>query len=402
VVSEQDNRIEKEILAQVDQGKTPAQVVADAKADAEINTLENQLKELQAARDADAEAKQEEEVPKAKREEVAAIARELMSKNARMSQCVGTMVAARQLYAVCCNDLDRQITKLPEAQQHELLAECLVQAATHQAAKEFDENDLFMGFQETVWPWMQATIALHNAEEKVERSKELDELESLRRHRKIPLGIKYDPDLGDELRRNDSLVLVGWEPAVRYLIDTIMTNVLTARVPEQLFHIIRLMKAAPTKAEAQRQLTRLGGKDWKNCCKSSTSWPKLFQGRLLDQLSDPLDLLIVDDLAHAYEGLSISGESRNAGEAHKRLRQWSTKMGCGLLGGVPLLSKEIPDLSGAGWHNLRIFSTLRSVWIEEQSDPLYYTLRIGRDAYRENVLKGTLDNYGGSNLILPG
>jgi hypothetical protein len=384
----------------------PKKIVEEAKAEAEKGDAVSQAQTKAAEPVEETEAP--EEIDKPTTQLVAELAQRLIAGNKGIQQCVGTMIASRQLYAMAVKDLELQVRDLPEEDSHELLEECLIQAAGAQAAKPFDENALYVGFQETVYPWMIKTVKRHNEEEEREHKQEMDDLENARRARPLPVGINFDPELEDALPRERGLVLVGWEPALRWVMDQMVTNVLATRDREQLFFVIRLMEAVNKDEEidekVQRQLFRLGGKFWKNCCKSNKSWPILFQTKILEHLTDPPDLLVCDNLCSATENIIGAGRSsRAAGHAHKKFRDWCLKAGCGFLGGVPQESKDPPNLGGPEWEQLRTWSCLRPVWVKDSENQVQsYNVCIGRDTVIATVPKSTLDSQGSGKIILPG
>ncbi len=387
-------------MAEQDHDLSAEEIVAQAKEAALDGDLLHQAVKNKETK-AEEESSGPEEIEESVRNQVFGRAQELIASHEGVRHCMGTMIASRQLYAMAVHDLELQMSSLEGEENVDLLEECLIQAAGVQAAKPFDENALYVGFQETVYPWMVKTVERHNKEEDSEQKREADEWEDARRARRLPVGVKFDPDLEDRLPRDRTLTLVGWRPAVQYVIDLMVTNVLAARDKEQLFHVIRLMKVAK-KEEVQRQLLRVTGEIWQNCCRSNKSWPLLFQTDIMSSLSEPPDLLVCDNLCHAAEGV-IGGSrlSRAAGTAHKKFREWCLKVGAGFIGGVPLDSKEPTDLSGPEWEQLRTWSCLRPVWVtDSEKTPLYYNIHVGRDLQIGHVPKATLDSHDGNNIIL--
>lgn len=362
------------------------------------------------------------EVAPGQREIAGAITRKLAESNEGVAAVVGTMIASRQLYAMASRDLEVQMGAIKDKDRRkifdevveamevkpegefdpletfDLVEEMLVQSSAYAAAKPFNENILFRGIRETVLPWMVKTVDRHNVEAANQRKEELDAWEEARRERPVPLGVKYDHEGGDTLERTRSLVLYGWRPAVMWVIDQIVTHVLASK-GDQLFTVLRLMTHLG-KVQARRQLIRVGGKDWEGCCKSSTSWPKVFQAKVLKQLSDPIDLMVIDDLAHAGKSSGIIGGSkpRMAGNAQKRFRDWATKVGSAIVAAVPLDEKEPISPAGIEWEQLRTFTTLRPVWVQEEGEK--YKIIVGKDASFHFVNKEILDSYTGSSIIV--
>jgi len=375
-------------------------IVEQAKAEAEKGDLVSQHRKDGPKQEDDTPPIAEgEPISDEERDELSRHVQQVIMKHMGIRQCLGSMIAARQLYAMCVRELESQVAELPEEDQHELLEECLVQSAGHQAAKPFNENALYVGFQQTVYPWMVRTVEKHNKEDEAEHQKDMEEAEQIRRDRPIPVGIKFDPDL-EALPRERTLVLVGWAPAVDYVIQEMVTKTL-ANKDGQLFSVIWLTMSAH-KLGTQPQLWRYGGEDWKHCCKVNKTWPKFFQTKILRDLDAPPDLLVCDDLMNACEQVIGTRTVRSAGAAHKRFRQWCVKAGCGFLGGVPQDTKEPPKLQGAEWEQLRTWSILRPVWVREASSGDDYALYIGKDLFVDNIPKATLDSRQKTKLVLPG
>ncbi len=363
------------------------------------------------------------EVPVPQREIAAAIMHHLIDKRENIAQTVAAMMASRQLYAVAVRDLELIAAAIPEAERQalfqtalsqlkeppaelpdplatfELVEEMLIQAAAYGASKPFSDATLFLGLRKTVLPWLEKTVERHNRIAAKEKQVEIEAHEQARRERPVPIGVVHTSEKEPKLYRDRSLVLFGWRPAVLWVLDQMVTGALAAR-DEQLYTVIRLMTRT-TKVEPQAHLLRLGGRDWEDCCKNGTSWPKLFQSRLLTQLSDPPDLLVVDDLAHAGKSTSLLGGSpaRMAGNAQKRFRDWCNKIGCALIGGVLIDSQEPVFPASMEWEQLRTFTTLRAVGVTEIGEN--YRITVGRDAAFFTVEKATLDSYGTGNIIVP-
>lgn len=268
---------------------------------------------------------------------------------------------------------------------------------------------LFANLKTAVEPWLHDVVKQHIGWEKESQQQAWDAWEKARRERPIPVGVTFrvsgdahdgqGQDQGDTLLRNNSLVLFGWRPAVLWLLDLMVNNVLLSK-EQQLYTVVRLQRQAG-KIEPQPRLHRLGGKSWEDCCRSGSSWPKLFQEKILMQLSDPPDLLVVDDLPYAGQsaGLTVGSLARKAGAAHRRLRQWADKAGCGIVGAITSDEKIPPAPFGSDWESLKNYSTLRPVSVEEVGEK--YKIILGKDIATFWVEKSVLDGATGSKLILP-
>ena len=78
----------------------------------------------------------------------------LVEVNQDIASAVGTIIASRQLYTVCINELERLLEKVDKREEvYPLTIEVLIQTAAHQAGVEFSEIDLFEGLNSTAMPW---------------------------------------------------------------------------------------------------------------------------------------------------------------------------------------------------------------------------------------------------------
>jgi len=122
----------------------------------------------------EAEMTEEEKTAADKMVKVALIANRLIVGDKRYGQLVASMLASRQLYAMCLYELERlcgdtDFKKATKAEGEEnlegvgkelpdeqllMLKEVLVNSAAVQAQQPFEEPHLFKGMIETVFPWM--------------------------------------------------------------------------------------------------------------------------------------------------------------------------------------------------------------------------------------------------------
>lgn len=366
-----------------------------------------------------------ENIPPVLRETGGATTRLLVETRDNFRLALGAMVASRQLYAVAVRDLDECLAACNEDSRRTLVAkavslmdnppaeydplaafdlvsEIIIQAAAAKAAQPFRETDLFRNFSESVFPWMLQVTEKHSQLDAAQHQADLQEEDALRRSRDVPIGIKWEHESGTNLPRKQSLVLVGWKPAVLWVLDSIMTAALAAR-DEQSYYVLRCSHTSPRSVtETQPQLLRLGESVWKDCAVDNQSVSKLLHAYVLDRMTAPVDLWIVDDLAHARsKGSLIHGATgRQSGDAHKQLRKGATDLGAALVAGVLLPTQEIPNVAASShWEQLRSYATLRAVVVEASGDN--YKITVGNNLEIMTVEKKLLDNYGGSTLILP-
>jgi hypothetical protein len=340
-----------------------------------------------------------------KDQELAVEASQILIEREAYRRVVGAMVAFRQGYAMAYNDLERLLAA--EKDVPSLTLEVLIQSASYQASREFDEKVLLQGFEETVFPWMVETLQRHESEDGHSRRVDRDSREEARRAVPVPIGISQDLGVAPQLERHESLVLVGWKPAVLWLLDEATTCALAANVKagveRYLFSVTRLSCLRSRGRSMNRvddNYRILYGEAWDNSCKSNAE----FARRLAKYKADGLvDLLVIDDIPHAKKDTIQVGDvsdilkaGRPAGNAHKIIRRWASEVGAAVLAGVCLEEKGDIDLTTPVWEQLKTFSFLRPVTVMEEADNLeenHYRILVGRNACYFDVPKEVIDDY---------
>lgn len=356
-----------------------------------------------------------------------AITRLLVETRPEFLGALSVMIASRQLYVMAMRDLEVNLDALNDDARKKLASKAIslleepevdvsgvdaleafqrvettmVQAAANQAQQPFNEEDLFRSMRESVFPWMLNVTKKHKAVELEELRRNAAADDQARQARKVPIGIRIDNEGNESLERKRSLTLVGWRPAVLYVLDQIVNHTLAAN-EGQLYQVLRFMTGKiKTSHEPHRQLCRIGEKMWENCTESATSLARLLQQSVVDGLNDSLDLWVVDDLSAAHTaGLSVVTPGFCANAAHKQFRRSANEFGAAFVGGILLDDRKIQPLVMGNWELLRTHTTLRLVSVTEADDT--YLIRVGVEAPAFKVNKDVLDLYGGSNLILPG
>jgi hypothetical protein len=361
------------------------------------------------------------------RDVAGAIIRHLMTAHKAISGSVQVMVAARQLYTMAYRDLERRLANLnPKEREHifaairkdevfkdqeipadltpeetwEIVEGSLVDAAAHAGSQEFDERILKLALG-GVEAWYEEVLPDHVRWTAEDRRAAIEAWDKARRERAIPLGVDFDPHAAQLLGRSRSLVFYGWRPAVLWLLDRIANHVISLR-EDQLFCVLRLMRYAPHVVPS-RMLIRVPSNLWEDCCRNSTAWERLYKGRIDRWLSEPVDLLVVDDLAWAGKSTSLIGgqAARKAGNAHKQFRKWANEVGCAIIGGVLTEEQVPPAPTGTEWEQLRLFTTLRPVWVQENEENKdQYLLHVGRDLATFTVDKATMESYGSTRSTI--
>jgi len=337
-----------------------------------------------------------EEVPEEEADLAATDANRLVKDNEDICQAVGTMIAARQMYAVATIELERLLDGLSEEEKpHPMTADVMIQTACRMASEPFDENILFQGLVETVFPWMQKICQKHSEEDIETQKAENAEAEKRRREVKVPIGVSLDPKDDAALTKGRHVVFVGYRPAIKVLLDHIATTVLAAHDddhPQRLFTVIRLIEKA-SKDEMHERLVRLGKDDWEDCTRTNESFPKLVGEKIFSILPAMPDLLICDDMTHAHIGLHRSHEATRANETLKRLGRWAVDdAGAAFIGAIPLSSDKPPVMMGSEWERVRTHAVLRPVSISREDVPEgQVKIIVGKDAFEmvvdEEVLR---------------
>jgi hypothetical protein len=330
-------------------------------------------------------------------------AQELVVSNQGLRRVVGALVASRQLYALALHDLDFRLesdakpySDIPPEDRLPL-KEIFISSASKQASYPFEERDLLAGFEDTVIPWMGEVSSKHNEEQERRSSQEHRDAEADRRERNVSLGLGLMPEDEDELDRERSLVLVGWSPAVKWVVNEILDHALDKLLNfNQAVHLASVPRKIP-----DHRLLEVGGNAWENCAKSNASWDKLFASQYLEKLNGPVDLFVVSDLGKANLGYSFQSAASRAGEAQKRFRTWATRMGAAMIGVIPFEQPIKGDsLNTPEYEILRMFTRLRYVDAEAREDG-NYDIIIGRSGRIENVSKEEVDAYATSDIIKP-
>jgi hypothetical protein len=356
-------------------------------------------------------------------EETAAIANRLVEGQSEFGRLVGSMLASRQLYAMCLYELDRlcdetdfkkatkaegkdnlKMEKELPAERKAMLKEVLINAAAIQAQKPFDENQLFQGMANTVIPWMQSTVVRHNELQRDQQKQAFEAAEVERVATPISLSIQIeepsDSNSGFYLDRKQSVCFVGEDKVLYWLMDRIAEQS-TGYAESNIKQVLRLYSAPGKPGVASNQVWNIPKDDWKEVAGTNNAFQRLYEAKALPSLSEPVDLLIVDDLSHASQGLSVSSLTTRANEAQRKFKKWSEKAGCLLVGCIalprPLKANEllIPE-----YETLKMHNVLRGVAAEpvEVGGVPHYKVLIGK--YEYAVVPAThIDEYQPSNIV---
>lgn len=353
---------------------------------------------------------------------VAHVANQLVERNPGFGQLVATMLASRQLYAMCLYELE-WLTKDDEFlkavtpkdggndpvviddNQKVMLKEILVSAAAVQAQQPFDEKVLFEGMTKTVFPWMKKVVEKHTTWQNDERKKQFEERERVRLQTKIDVGVKlYDDaevlkvDDPTRLDRTKSVLFIGEDKAINWLAHRVTANAVADGSGAE--SIVRLTKHAPKINDPR--LICVPEDAWKNCADSNTSFQRVYANFVLPQLTNPVDLVLVDNLLHTLQGMSFAAYTTVANEAQHKLKKWAEAAGALLVSFLPLNRKlKANELNTPEYESLRMHNVLRAVVLEEvEAEEKSYRVLVGPQEIAI-VTAQELEAYQPRNIVLP-
>ena len=321
--------------------------------------------------------------------EVAAIANRLIVGDKRYGQLVASMLASRQLYAMCMQELERlcadtnfkKATKVkdepnlegvgPELNDSQLmmLKEILVNSAAVQAQQPFQEAALFKGMVETVFPWMQETVKVHNTKEREQLREEFMASEAVRATLPVSFDVQIFPqteeDTGFWIKRHKPLLFVGERKALRWLVDHILES--SIKQGNNVDQVVRLNSGGKPKHNEDPRLVNVAKDDWAGAAASNDAFKRQYEKLILSQLVAPVDLLIVDDLVHASgDRDSLFPATSLANGAISKLKRWSEASNSLLISCLPLDRGLMRDeLNSPSYETLRTHNVLRGVVAED-------------------------------------
>lgn len=344
-------------------------------------------------------------------ESCAAWYRDLARTHPRVVQTVAAMIGVRRMYAVAYRELQEAVAEAqaalhaggpdhadPAVTVPVEFVDFAAQYAVFQASKPFDEHALMRGVADTVLPWLADVVDRHTEADQRADAAARAEAAERRRAAALPIGFKHTPAQEDLLLRRDrSLVLVGWGPAVAWLLDQAVEHVLA---PDAELTVVRLC-AGDTRPEDQHaRLVRLPRSAWSGCANSGRDLARMCAAFVADAVGGPVDLLVADDLAAAHTaGFVERAAGAAAGDAHKRLRAWCADLGAGLLGAVPLAATPAPDLTQPEFEQLRTFADLRAVAVDDSLAADTYRITVGAAAAVFDVPRADVDRYARRTLL---
>ncbi len=370
----------------------------------------------------------EDEELRSKVDFVGPLANNLVQNSLEFTQLVSVMLASRQLYAMAVYELDRLVdvtdwseeTKFAEQEESRvkkgeslpddvaaMLKEVLINSSAVQAHKAFDERDLFNGMMTVVFPWMQRVVELHNELQQKQAQAQFDEMNKQRIATPLKLGVQWFPesvtDSGAEIDRNKPVLLVGHEPAVRWVIDAITEQALTE--DSNVNQILRLNSGGKPK-HASPELWDVSKNTWGSVLTANNSFMRFYTEWVAENLKDPVDLLICDDLLYATSGdakSSVLTPHNTLNEGQRKLKNWAKEAGC-LLISCSLLDRQLEpnELQLDHYSTLKTHNILRAVEAKKlpgvEGEPACYEITIGTHKLGE-ATQAELDAYMVSPII---
>lgn len=303
--------------------------------------------------------------------EAAGIANNIVKNDKQYTKLIATMLASRQLYAFCIHELellladnDQLKNYLPDKEitdEHKtIIREVLINAAASQAANPFEENDLIDALNKLVLPWVNTVAAKHNKIEKSANEEGLKKVEIERRSKLLPLAL---PILEEQkIDRSKSIVLIGEKPVVDWAISKLNNNF----KEDTTIQTVLLSNTAAANLTFNHYT--VPKQSWSLFGVNKESIKRLFLGLIVNQVSNPPDVLIVSNLLSAFNSDTALWAAK-AAEVQKNLQSIAAEAGFLLVSGValdrPLKSNELHQTE---YESLKLFNVLRAVATKSIND----------------------------------
>jgi hypothetical protein len=346
-------------------------------------------------------------------------ASKLIQSNPVINEAVAQMVHARRFFRIAFNELILAMDKaeIPAVDGPAAVGEIITHRSPHKdtarvlhdyaatlANEDFNKNDLLaglVGFADKTDKsrsmigtihWLKKVIEADIRADKASKTQESLELENKRKANKVPIGITTIPGGTADLTRGTSVVLVGYAPAVNYLLKTAIDTALTASddsLPTRTYAVVHFVSADVCPPGDNPNYVRIGRRHWQQSFSRKADMQNL-EAVIIPQLKRRPDLVVVDDLAvGSRDALVIAGEAKGGvapwrvADAHKQIFAWCQKAGAALLSGVPAGKDEPVNCGGKGWESLRPFAVVCPVMLDRVAEKTF--IRVGLDAQRIEV-----------------
>lgn len=334
-------------------------------------------------------------------EKVAAAANQLVAGNSSFAQLLASMLAARQLYAMCMYELewlvregDWKVKDIPEMtdQNKMMLKEILVNAAAVQAQQPFDENILFQGMSSTVFPWMQKVVVKHSEYQAKERLKLFEAQEKVRIETPIDLGLSISET---PLQRQMPVLLVGESHVLAWVMSQVKAHVANC---DSIRQIVELVEFAPKEPSEKTIHVPVG--EWQNCANSNNGFQRVYERFVFPQLTNPVDVLFVSNLLPAYKSMPFVSITTRANEIQFKLKKWTNAAGALLVGGLPLdRPLKANELNLPEFETLRVHNVLRGVSAVPTDVPDQWAIHVGAHV-AATISTEELNSYKKSNIVV--
>ena len=320
---------------------------------------------------------------------VAEMANRLVSDNQEYGRLVASMLASRQLYAMCLYELERlceetnfkKATKVKDKDNLDvgakltdsqllMLKEVLINSAAVQAQQPFEEQHLFTGMLNTVFPWMRDVVTKHNDLQNKLQKERFEEAEKERVEKDLLLGVPILQSEDEALSRKKPVMLIGEKHLLNWVCSRLSKSI--AKEDSNVHQVIRL-NSSDKAVSTEAGIFELPATAWDKCAASNESFQRVYEQLIGSNLSNPADLLIVDDLFSCVEQMLVASVKMSitsgVNEAQKRFKRWAEKAGCLLVGCVPLDRKlRDKELNTPEYETLRMHNILRGVASENTTE----------------------------------
>jgi|688.fasta_scaffold29027_8 hypothetical protein len=307
-------------------------------------------------------ATQDEAVLMRDMELVAVAANQLAATSKPIVEILNSMIILRQLHTLVLQELDHlfdseefSTLKLPEAlnqpateipltaDRKAKLKEVFVNAAAMKAQDEFEIRRVLFGTDAVLLPKLKEIATRMITAGENQRRSEAEAAEKAR----IETAITFDHIHGCVFKRDRPLLFVGAKQDLQLVLDQLTRDLL---VDHQSFQAVRLGCTAPVASDPR--LVTVPQDAWKHVCESGKAFQRLYETVIGSQLTNPVDVLIVDDLRLTVQAPDFFSSESVANKSQHRLAKWCREAGCLLVGAAVLREGEtLTDNSPLFEHN---------------------------------------------------
>lgn len=324
--------------------------------------------------------------------------KKLVTENPRFATVLDAMAGVRRMYVVFFRELQEIVAEArAEAKKtggdiSDTLEDFALQYCMYEAAKPFNEHQLMQhDIMGRIVPAIAAVVDRHTQQDANDALAERAEAAMLRKDSPVQIGFSHSPHQEEPtIRRDRTLVLVGWRNAIMWIADQAIEHAVKAD-----HQVLRFASTAPKAKDQNHAVVRVGPSGWKGCANSDRTFDLCLGQCVVNKVNKPIDLLVVDDLGATFSSSFLGRPAEaSAGDGQKRIRKWADAQGIGVIGLIPLENSVAPDISGPAWEQLRTFCDLRAVTVVRDLDSEQYRLTVGKSAAVFDVDQQVLDTYG--------